>query len=208
MPIQYTCPVCGKTFFRPPSAKALYCSRRCMWPNRRFKGPQPLRRGIYAIVHRATGRAYIGSTENLRYRLWQHRWLLNHQRSDHRPLQEAWDTFGSDAFDFRVLEELPAEHSLFPREQAWLDQRRQDAGVFNTQPLAGTPRGLKRPDVAARKGIANSNGKLSDQDVTDILSRLDRGETGRSIAHTYGIGQSTVSRIRRGHRVASSGGAG
>lgn len=77
--------------------------------------------GIYAILNTITQERYIGSSYDMSSRFAQHKALLRRgQRHAHR-LQDAWNTYGEDAFVFIVLETLPDTAQLAAVEQAYLD---------------------------------------------------------------------------------------
>lgn len=88
--------------------------------------------GVYAIVHRRSGRAYIGSTSRaagVTARLNEHRSKLRCGHHSSRRLQLAFNKYGIEAFDFLLLESCPAKQAK-QREQTYLDQRRPDS--YNT----------------------------------------------------------------------------
>lgn len=58
---------------------------------------------IYSISRIGTDDAYIGSSIGLRVRWKQHRYELNNRKHHCPALQEAWATYGPDAFAFSVL---------------------------------------------------------------------------------------------------------
>lgn len=62
---------------------------------------------IYAIIHSASGKRYVGSTINKNYRFIKHRSELKNKRHHCRHLQNAWNKYGVHAFEFVVLKELP-----------------------------------------------------------------------------------------------------
>ena len=65
-------------------------------------------RGIYAIVNTVTGRMYIGKS-SLRFpeRWCMHRGDLNRGVHWNKELQKDWTLYGSDIFEFRVIETVP-----------------------------------------------------------------------------------------------------
>lgn len=64
--------------------------------------------GVYAIVHKATGRAYIGETRSIfGGRFAEHAALLNRNAHYCLLLQQDWNKYGADAFAFRVLDSAP-----------------------------------------------------------------------------------------------------
>ena len=72
--------------------------------------------GIYAIVG-PNGRLYVGSTtRNFYDRLCAHMSTLRKSKHSSILLQRAWDKYGDDAFEFKILEELQMPEDCIPRE--------------------------------------------------------------------------------------------
>lgn len=76
--------------------------------------------GIYAIVNKVNGRMYIGSSTNMKKRWSRHRCLLVKNEHHCKYLQNAWNKYGADSFEFQELE-LCEEQELLEAEQRWLD---------------------------------------------------------------------------------------
>lgn len=76
--------------------------------------------GVYAIVHTATARMYVGSTANLSKRWSRHRQELTDGIHRNRHLQAAWNKYGPEAFEWRILELCAAEDRI-AREQHYID---------------------------------------------------------------------------------------
>ena len=62
--------------------------------------------GIYMIINLATGDCYVGRSKRIETRWSQHRRDLKSGMHVCHKLQEAWTTYGADAFEFTVLEEV------------------------------------------------------------------------------------------------------
>ncbi len=106
--------------------------------------------GIYRIVHRESGKSYVGQTSNVGRRWAEHRSLLKLGKHKSRKLQNVWNKYGPAAFDWELLEECSPE-LLTEREQHWMDLLRP---VLNCAPAGGSTLGMKRPDASAiRKGV-------------------------------------------------------
>jgi len=77
--------------------------------------------GIYAIIHRADGRVYVGKTKNFGRR-WSGR-ICALTRGDHAcaPLQADWAREGEDGFEFRILEAVPDLKDLPVKEALWME---------------------------------------------------------------------------------------
>jgi group I intron endonuclease len=70
--------------------------------------------GIYAIVNTHTGQTYIGLTSKPFRRRWAiHRSELRNGAHWNKQLQNDWDNYGPDVFDFRVIEIL--HHRIWAR---------------------------------------------------------------------------------------------
>ena len=117
-------------------------------------------RGVYAI-RCIDGRAYVGSSSDIRVRRNQHRSTLRKGKHGNPPLQEAWNALGEDAFTFVTLEHLP-DGDLVEAEQRWMDTLRRNSKLFNRAPNAGSTAGLVHTDAnrakyaAARVGMTLS----------------------------------------------------
>lgn len=77
--------------------------------------------GIYAIINTESNKIYIGSTNRLRKRRNEHFTRLRHNNHTNKHLQNSWNKYGEDAFEFRVLEECE-ESVLMERENFYIDK--------------------------------------------------------------------------------------
>lgn len=60
--------------------------------------------GIYIITNVVNGNRYIGSSKELYKRLYHHIWLLNKEEHENAHLQNAWNKYGEDSFEWGILE--------------------------------------------------------------------------------------------------------
>jgi group I intron endonuclease len=105
--------------------------------------------GLYAIVHKHTNRAYVGSAVNLKRRFKEHRTALKQGVHHSAYLQNAWNKYGVAQFEFKLLKPLESLAEARELEQALLDCFYKD--TMNCKPSAiGFPFGdahhAKRPD--------------------------------------------------------------
>jgi group I intron endonuclease len=110
--------------------------------------------GIYGIRHLATGTIYVGQAQDIEFRWEQHRQYLRLTRHHNAYLQQAWNKYGQEAFEFVVIEECE-RNSLTEREQFWLDHFREMSTVFNygpcvTPPNRGVPESIKQRQQHSR----------------------------------------------------------
>jgi GIY-YIG catalytic domain len=96
--------------------------------------------GIYQIRCLPTGKIYVGSTVDFFERWSRHRRILRRGKHRNSALQNAWNKYGEDSFEFIVVE-LVDKGLLLAAEQAWMDKTRcTDRAIgFNLYPLAGSP---------------------------------------------------------------------
>lgn len=79
---------------------------------------------IYAIINKENGKQYIGSTNSFKTRKNCHLYLLRNGHHHNFYLQNAWNKYGKECFNFIVLEEhvtIPRKE-LYDIEQQYLDK--------------------------------------------------------------------------------------
>lgn len=96
--------------------------------------------GIYEIVNTVNGHRYIGSAVNIPKRWSDHKSLLTRNKHHSRYLQNAWNKYSADCFEFRVIEYC-FFFMLIPREQYYLDTLHPK---YNTLRTAGSCLGVKQ----------------------------------------------------------------
>src|SRR5687767_396383 len=101
--------------------------------------PPPHASGVYQIRCIPTGKIYIGSAINLRDRWYRHRKSLSRGTHRNRYLQNAWDKYGNQSFEFEILEYVDVSHLLLA-EQKWIDNTScTDRTIgFNLYNIAGS----------------------------------------------------------------------
>lgn len=112
--------------------------------------------GIYQIRNIINGHIYIGSTIDIQKRWSSHVRLLNNNTHHSRHLQNAWNKYGEQAFEFSVLLQVDDVSSLLDIEQEFLDER---APEYNMSPTAGSSLGVKCTEETKRNISAAKKGK-------------------------------------------------
>lgn len=79
---------------------------------------------VYCILNTITSDKYIGSTIDLRNRIWSHKSMLRRNSHHSKNLQNAWNEYGNDNFIFKLLEYVPDIKDLVEREQWWMDNEK------------------------------------------------------------------------------------
>lgn len=103
--------------------------------------------GVYKITNIITGDYYIGSSANLSRRLKQHRVCLTGNRHGNSHLQNAWNKYSENNFEFSICECCEKER-LLEREQFYIDNEKPS---YNILQIAGSRLGYKHTDEARRK---------------------------------------------------------
>ena len=70
--------------------------------------------GVYMIKNKINGKFYIGSSVDITYRWARHKRQLRNGNHHSIHLQRAWDKYGEENFEFKVIEEC-SEDMTFKR---------------------------------------------------------------------------------------------
>jgi group I intron endonuclease len=182
--------------------------------NSEYSKEELLQTGIYAIVHKESGKKYIGSAAQSFIKRWKlHKSELKRNKHHCFYLQNAWNKYSESAFDFIILESIPIEEwidkeYLTDIEQLYLDAYRPE---YNVCPLASSRLGSKvsvetsKKLSAAKKGIpcseetkqkisqANKGRKRSDE----FRKRMSKVKKGKSLSEEH---RKNMSIARKGER--------
>ena len=135
--------------------------------------------GIYVITCIPTGKLYVGSSQNITRRFTKHRSLLRLNKHPNRHLQNAWNKYGHEAFNFSVLETTDSDE-LINREQYWVDRFRPFGRKgFNINPHVDKPAMLgKRLSVEVRQKMSASlMGHPTSDETRAKISAALKGKT-------------------------------
>lgn len=95
--------------------------------------------GVYAIVNVGNGKVYIGSAVILSRRRDDHFRSLYGGYHPNRHLQNAWNKYGPESFEFVEIEFCEPEKCI-EREQYWMDHHEsyRNENGYNQSPTAGS----------------------------------------------------------------------
>lgn len=108
---------------------------------------------IYKITCVATDDFYVGSAVKPKRRRWEHWDALKKNRHHCAALQNAWNEFGEDAFEFEVIEEVEDESKLLAIEDMYLAQHAGNHYCYNTAMSTQIPSSTQ---TEVREKIAHS----------------------------------------------------
>ena len=119
--------------------------------------------GIYSVINAVNGKVYVGSALNIPVRIKRHRADLRYGRHSNPHLQNAYNAYGSEAFEYHVVEAVADRSCLVEREQHWIDAlgAASEATGYNIITYVAHRAEFPRPRTAlsaALKGIPKSAG--------------------------------------------------
>jgi len=104
--------------------------------------------GIYMILNKVNGKRYIGSSKNVRKRKNRHFSELRRDVHKNRKLQNSFNKYGEDKFEFKLLEEVSDEKDLIVREQVFINELKPK---LNINLIANSSLGVKRSEETKEK---------------------------------------------------------
>ena len=118
--------------------------------------------GVYMIEHTASGKKYIGSAgRSFKSRWGVHRGSLRNGTHHSVLLQRAWNKYGEDAFEFRVVKRTTPKEAV-DSEQAFIDlhQTCDPKHGYNIAPIAGSSLGRKHTaETLAKMSVSQKGNK-------------------------------------------------
>lgn len=111
--------------------------------------------GIYEIKNKKNGHRYIGSSVSIKDRWNTHISNLRRNKHTSKHLQNAFNKYGEDAFEFSVLETCDV-HVLAIREQNCIDTMRPE---YNIRSITVSNLGIKHTNEAKQKMSDSHKGK-------------------------------------------------
>lgn len=122
--------------------------------------------GIYKITNLINNKIYIGSSKNLRVRLWKHRALLRHNKHCNPHLQNSWNKYGENNFDYSILE-LCDESNQYEREQYYIDTYHPEYNIAEKVELPSYSKESRKKHSETRKRMFRE-GKLIPSKQTKV----------------------------------------
>lgn len=181
---------------------------------------KPIISGIYMIRNRETGKVYIGSSNNISKRWRNHKSLLKNGKHHSIYLQNAYNKYGKNSFEYLVLKEVQEEDLLTEEKKFFTLYNSVSPKGYNISDAPGSPfSGRNHTDEAKRKqseknsgedspwygkilteehnrNISKANKNFTDEQEKEFYFRYKNGPRGtlKKIADEYGVHQTTIRR--------------
>lgn len=114
--------------------------------------------GVYCIINTRNNHRYIGSSQNIYGRLQKQFSLLRHNNHFNYRLQNDWNEFGEQSFDFYVLEKCN-KPVLVLREQFYVDTMKPEYNIC-TEVVSNTPSIESREKMSTTRKERIANGSI------------------------------------------------
>lgn len=111
---------------------------------------------VYRIKCLINNRIYIGSTSDINSRIINHKSSLRNKKHRNKYLQEDYNKYGEDCFEFEILEVVENDSDLLNIEQWYLNNTDCliDKGGYNILIKAGSPEGVSIHTEDSRKSMS------------------------------------------------------
>lgn len=155
--------------------------------------------GVYLIHNTTNDKTYVGSSVNIEHRWRRHTSDLNNHKHHNAHLQHAWDKYGHDAFEYRIIEVVLDKTKLHQREQFYINLLKPEYNI--AQDVIGNtgihPSEETRKKLSdAKQGEKNGGSKLSAEQVIEIRDMFSVGNiTLTALSSLFGVCLTTISYI-------------
>lgn len=151
--------------------------------------------GVYLISNNVNGKCYVGSTVHLDQRRREHFSRLVNNKHINAHLQNAYNKYGREAFDFEILETIDIDDNikdkLLKREQFWIDNLKPE---YNVLLVAGSNLGYHHTEETKKKISESTTGvKKSEEHAKHIRE----GQSGRVLTEEHKAKLSEAARHRK-----------
>jgi group I intron endonuclease len=127
---------------------------------------------IYAIVNNITNDMYVGSAVAVNRRWSAHRNLLTKQCHYNLRLQRAYSKYGSNAFDWEIIQFVDNKTQLIAREQFWMNFF---VPKYNGRPIANSPLGTKASAETRAKMSVSAKKRGFTEEHKQNISKAKKG---------------------------------
>lgn len=146
------------------------------------------RSGIYTITNLVNGKIYVGQTNDLDNRWYEHKRLFNNQKHKNRHLQAVWNKYGEANIVYEELIECELEY-LSSEEHYWamlLDAHNREKG-YNIRPTNPTNTMKYSKEMLSRRTnsrLKNAE-KLGYYFTKESLEKMSKTKMGKKMSEEH-----------------------
>jgi group I intron endonuclease len=154
--------------------------------------------GVYQILNKVNGYLYIGSSAlSFNKRFASHRHALSKNKHYNRKLQNSYNKYGKDAFEFSILQYCPPELCI-KKEQWFIDVAKT---YFNISPIAGNVLGIKHTEAQKEANRQRGLGRKLSEETRRKISLANKGKNGRIGLKLSDEHKAKMSEARKGKKL-------
>lgn len=142
--------------------------------------------GIYYITNKVNGHKYVGSSVDIERRWKQHKCILRGYCHDNSHLQAAWNKYGEDAFEFKIMAYTDPDKATVLEDfilQNYFDRFEYNIAESATAPFLGREHSEKTKEKMSKAQSGENNpmyGKIGENNPR--YGRRHSEETKRKIS--------------------------
>lgn len=139
--------------------------------------------GIYAIKNKINNKVYVGQTgQKFLRRFWHHQWKLKDNTHDNNYLQNAWNKYGDENFEFIVLQELVDKSLLDDYEIKYIDKYKNENKSYNMLLGGGGRRGYSMTEHTKKLvGEKNRIHMLGTKHSEETKLKMSKARAGKHV---------------------------
>lgn len=159
-------------------------------------------KGIYGIINKISNKIYIGQTSvSFGDRRDIHYSKLRHNTNDNLELQNDWNIYGENNFEFVVLKEIKDNNILDEWEKYYIDIYKKKNMVYNIASGGKGAPGIKISEEAKRKiSIKNHINGLGRKVSEETKRKMSLSHLGKKQTEQHKINSANA---RRGKKMSS-----
>lgn len=131
--------------------------------------------GIYLIKNFITNEIYIGSSKNIKKRLYQHKFMLRRNIHSNKKLQNSWNKYNEVSFTFEIIDLIEIE-KLTKTEQFYLDKLNPE---YNIRKIAENNYGYKMSEESKLKMSMSQKGKSKSPMTSETKKKISDSQKGK-----------------------------
>lgn len=139
--------------------------------------------GIYGIRNKINENVYVGQTcERFLKRFWHHQWKLRNNIHDNKYLQNSWNKYGEDNFEYFIIKVVNDSNLLDELEIKYIEYYKSIEKSYNILYGGGGRRGVPMSDNAKRIiGEKNRNHMIGKKHSEQTKKKMSETRTGNML---------------------------